>query len=100
MDGGEHIVEQMKTAGFVDVQCYQKTMYYGDWNQDPQLGHIWREKKQVYAATIEPIILTTFKMELPNLRLREKFARDVVHDFLTHDYHMYRIMYVFFRRAV
>jgi len=100
VDGGEHIEQRMKNAGFIDVQRFEKTIYYGDWNQDEELGHVWRETKKVFSGTVEPIVVSCFKRQLPDLRLREKFARDAVHDFLTHDYHLYRTMYLPFHNPV
>jgi len=94
VDGGWHIEQRMKNAGFVDVQCVEKTVYYGDWNGDPNMAQFWREWKMIYSGTIEPIVLTCMESEFPHLRDREKFARDALRDYLAHNYPMYAKMYV------
>jgi len=86
----------MQNAGFVDIQYRVKKVFYGDWSPeiDPQMAPFWRQRKNIYSRTLEPVVLTCFKREFPDLRIRERFARDALHDFLSHDYPMYTNMYL------
>lgn len=96
VNGGWHIRDRFIEAGFVDVQRKKKRVYYGDWNGDRHRSTEWQAWKDCFSKIIAPVVMRCFTDDFPNLRDREKFARDVEDDFNSNNYPCYSDMYVLF----
>jgi len=61
-------------------------------------GRVWRATKDVWGELLRPVAMSKFKDQIPDPVEREKFAGQVVQDYQEHDYHVYSLLYLLFRK--